>query len=118
MMICKADFDELFPNLFAEDSRTRPQTIAKGPNDTSLRRWEDDGGHPGSASQPREPKNSRQTLDNLPRSEPPHVSANVAKIYNHVALGTITPMLVCFGVARQFRLSGHPRTYATGTIYG
>jgi hypothetical protein len=118
MMICKADFEELFPHLFTVAQRTHPKTIVKRPNEACLRRWEDDGGHPGTASYPREPENSRQTLDSLPWPKPTHSSAILAKAHNHLALSAAWPMLVCLGVARQLHLPGHPRTDATGIIYG
>lgn len=47
MMICKADFEELFPDLF------RPTDIepsAAKPSAKCLARWEDDGGRTTSAS--------------------------------------------------------------------
>ncbi len=40
MMICKADFEELFPHVFA----ACPQTPAKRSKDASLARWENEGG--------------------------------------------------------------------------
>ena len=39
MMICKADFEELFPHVFA----TSPPAPAKGNKDASLSRWENEG---------------------------------------------------------------------------
>ena len=47
MMICKADFEELFPELF------RPSDIVKSvaePSARCLARWEDDGGRTTSAN--------------------------------------------------------------------
>lgn len=40
MMICKADFEELFPETF----RKQEDHPAGGPDAASLSRWEDDGG--------------------------------------------------------------------------
>ena len=44
MMICKADFEELFPEIFAPESRNGPKTTALQPNAECLVRWEDGGG--------------------------------------------------------------------------
>lgn len=47
MMLCKADFEELFPDLF------RPKYIepsAARPSARCLARWEDDGGRTTSAN--------------------------------------------------------------------
>ncbi len=47
MMICKADFEELFPELF------RPSDMVKSvaePSAKCLARWEDDGGRTTSAN--------------------------------------------------------------------
>lgn len=44
MMICRADFEELFPECFASDTPKRGETKPVGPSDTCMARWEDDGG--------------------------------------------------------------------------
>ncbi|SMC95513.1 hypothetical protein SAMN06295998_1137 [Primorskyibacter flagellatus] len=50
MMICKADFEELFPDLFkpepvAETRQTaNPATLVTSPSAGCFARWEDDGG--------------------------------------------------------------------------
>ncbi len=53
MMICKADFQELFPDLFAVDPVDRlhpkPDVLAKG----GLARWGNDGGQSGPLTAPR-----------------------------------------------------------------
>lgn len=50
MMICNADFDELFPDLFC-----RPLTAAapRAPEPGCLARWEDDGGRIPAPQRPR-----------------------------------------------------------------
>ncbi|KAA8606069.1 hypothetical protein AL036_16185 [Salipiger aestuarii] len=47
MMICKADFEELFPDLLGPKVR-RPS--AAGPSAECVARWEDDGGRTTSAN--------------------------------------------------------------------
>lgn len=47
MMICDADFEELFPDLFQPEPAPGMQPIAKGPSAECIARWEDDGGLPG-----------------------------------------------------------------------
>jgi len=41
MMLCKADFEELFPELFKQNPRAAAQ-----PSVDCVARWEDDGGAP------------------------------------------------------------------------
>ena len=41
MMICKADFEELFPELFQPSDMV---SSVPGPSVKCLARWEDDGG--------------------------------------------------------------------------
>ena len=47
MMICKADFEELFPELFRPSDMER--SVAE-PSAKCLARWEDDGGRTTSAN--------------------------------------------------------------------
>ena len=47
MMICKADFEELFPELFRPSDMVR--SVAE-PSAKCLARWEDDGGRTTSAN--------------------------------------------------------------------
>lgn len=47
MMICKADFEELFPELFRPSDMVR--SVAE-PSGKSLARWEDEGGRTTSAN--------------------------------------------------------------------
>lgn len=44
MMICKADFEELFPDLFQPEPATTANQMTKLPSVECLARWEDDGG--------------------------------------------------------------------------
>lgn len=47
MMICDADFEELFPNLFQPEHADTVQPTAKAPSAECIARWEDDGGQHG-----------------------------------------------------------------------
>jgi|GEM_PF-6247695 len=44
MMICNADFDELFPDLFPPEHVPAVEPIAKAPSAECIAHWEDDGG--------------------------------------------------------------------------
>lgn len=44
MMICKADFEELFPDLFQPEPNPDTPRMAKPANARCIARWEDDGG--------------------------------------------------------------------------
>lgn len=46
MMICDADFEELFPDLFQPEPAPVMQPAAKAPTAECFARWEDDGGLP------------------------------------------------------------------------
>ena len=41
MMLCKADFEELFPELFPRENQA---TLSPAPSADCVARWEDDGG--------------------------------------------------------------------------
>lgn len=43
MMICKADFEELFPHLFTREAQPKIETTLV-PTDACIARWYDDGG--------------------------------------------------------------------------
>lgn len=45
-MLCRADFEELFPDLFKPELEPVPavRQIAKSPSAECIARWEDDGG--------------------------------------------------------------------------
>ncbi len=70
MMICDADFEELFPTIF----RRGPHAANNlGPSADCVARWEDDGGRPAlmmrEASTVRPPARhrfARRTLDGVP----------------------------------------------------
>ncbi|SEN99523.1 hypothetical protein SAMN05216227_10382 [Pseudorhodobacter antarcticus] len=49
MMICKADFEELFPEIFGSEPRLSPKPKVHQPSVECLGRWEDDGGDLGAA---------------------------------------------------------------------
>lgn len=54
MMICAADFEELFPDLFQPATASAAQPKAKAPSTECIARWEDDGGlHIQAAPPPR-----------------------------------------------------------------
>ncbi|WP_322867866.1 hypothetical protein U5922_017610 [Aquicoccus sp. G2-2] len=44
MMICKADFEDLFPDLFDGNPRHAATPMRTALSDTCLARWVDDGG--------------------------------------------------------------------------
>ncbi|MBK0328411.1 hypothetical protein I5535_14065 [Rhodobacteraceae bacterium F11138] len=44
MMICAADFEELFPDLFAPEPAFVVRPAANAPSAECIARWEDDGG--------------------------------------------------------------------------
>lgn len=44
MMICNADFEELFPDLFQTEPDPAVQQVAGEPSVECIARWEDDGG--------------------------------------------------------------------------
>ena len=44
MMICKADFEDLFPHLFKPEPTLPARKKAKTPSASCIARWEDDGG--------------------------------------------------------------------------
>lgn len=53
MMICKADFEDLFPELFLP--RDTESSVAE-PNTESVARWEDDSGRATSAETTPQPR--------------------------------------------------------------
>lgn len=44
MMLCKADFEELFPEVFAPERHRAERTAPAGNRPVCIARWEDDGG--------------------------------------------------------------------------
>lgn len=44
MMLCKADFEQLFPESFAPEQMIETETFDLGPSAACIARWEDDGG--------------------------------------------------------------------------
>ena len=44
MMICKADFEELFPELFQPEPAVAAHPKANAPNAECTAQWQDDGG--------------------------------------------------------------------------
>ena len=46
MMICKADFEDLFPDLFQSEPEPAARRKIVPPGADSIARWEDDGGRP------------------------------------------------------------------------
>lgn len=44
MMLCQADFEELFPDLFRDDSDEPKSNRPDGASADCVARWEDDGG--------------------------------------------------------------------------
>ena len=46
MMLCKADFEEIFPELFEPNQRPLSETPVETSSPACIARWEDDGGRP------------------------------------------------------------------------
>ena len=44
MMVCKADFEELFPEVFKPEGRDAERTAPAGARPACIARWEDEGG--------------------------------------------------------------------------
>lgn len=64
MMICAADFEELFPDLFQPEHVHAATGRAKAPSAECIARWEDDGGkHVPSAPRGRTASVSRPAFD-------------------------------------------------------
>ena len=61
MMICKADFDELFPDLFQAEPAPALHRMAKLPSAECIARWEDDGGLPLPANRTRPATSDRRS---------------------------------------------------------
>lgn len=51
MMICRADFEELFPEMFEKEDRAVDRE-PKDASDASISRWKDDGGRVIEAPEP------------------------------------------------------------------
>lgn len=55
MMICKADFEDLFPHLFQPQPAPVPARAAKPQALACIARWENEGGRTGPVPQDRSP---------------------------------------------------------------
>ena len=78
MIICKADFEELFPEIFAPEPHLSPKLKVHQPSAECLRRWEDDGGHFGASPQPCERTRQHSPLVANHWSAPMRIAAHWA----------------------------------------
>ena len=98
MMICKADFEELFPHIFAPDSRP---SVAPGsgvkPGVASIARWEDDGGRT-LAPQPRQLVQAAKPRQiGYKARNPERIGATLAMLPVSAAVGTAFSMMEAWG---------------------
>jgi len=97
MMICKADFAELFPHLFLPEPAPAAHPMASAPPVECMARWEDDGGRilPASRHGQAMPGRKSQYAFDMPAFA--RVGAMTATMTAAVAYVTVWNMLSAHG---------------------
>lgn len=85
MMICKADFEELFPDLFQPEPAPATHQTAKPPSTACIARWEDDGGLPL-------PANRRRATS----GRSPHYGFDVPKLARAGSVAAMLPAATAY----------------------
>ncbi len=70
MMICRADFEELFPEIFQPRHRPAAINVADAPSPACVARWEDDGGRAPIRTRRQEMRSACATGDHHPFADP------------------------------------------------
>lgn len=68
-MICRADFEQLFPVSFPAENRSDTETFNYGPSAACIARWEDDGGAISVSPASDEPHATRRAEIAIPVSD-------------------------------------------------
>lgn len=98
MMLCKADFEELFPDLFKPIRHPVEGTTADAPSAACIARWEDDGGRHCSQLHRREAPVVRPANDGNPVPDLMRTSLAFAPFPAAAAYGAAWVMLSNFGL--------------------
>ena len=61
MMICNADFEDLFPHLFKPEPAFAARQKTTSPSASCIARWEDDGGQSKPATRPSQVVSERRS---------------------------------------------------------
>ncbi len=112
MMICKADFEELFPECFASQIQIRHEAAA--PSQACIARWEDDGGFYGPAFEHSRSHDQRVHCaeSNLPN---PRLEAiRWAKTVNTLAFSGLFGMFAGFGIVPKDKVQNMIRSFRNG----
>lgn len=96
MMICKADFEELFPECFTSQIQIRRETAA--PSQACIARWEDDGGRFGPAIAHSETQDQRPQFEEGNFLDPRLEAIRWATTVNSLAFSGLLGMFSGFGV--------------------
>ncbi len=97
MMICKADFEELFPETFRSHQRPLAGRTVGNPSPACLARWEDDGGRPSRQLPRCGVLVDRRANDGYPVPDPMRTSLALATMPAAAVYGAIWTTLSNFG---------------------
>lgn len=96
MMLCKADFEEIFPKLFKPNQRPLAETPAAANSPACIARWEDDGGRLSDKMRRRDAPVFQTAGDGYAVPDPISTSFALATIPVAAAYGTAWTMLSSF----------------------
>lgn len=108
MMICKADFEELFPKTFKPDQRPVAGKAAGDPGPSCIARWEDDGGRTRDQRR-RDASDVRTAGDGHAIPNPMTTSFSLATMPAAAAYGATWTMLLSLGRMAAALTSPHMR---------
>ena len=97
MMICNADFDELFPATARAGDRATPAPGSRSPDQTCLARWEDDGGRTRPVRPPRSRRSALPAGFGRARPDPVRAGMAFAMLPVLIASGVTSAMLAAQG---------------------
>ncbi len=97
MMLCKADFEELFPETFKLNQCHVAPIVAGDPGPACLARWEDDGGRPSGQPRRRDAPVVRPARHGYAVSDPMMTGLALATMPAAAAYGAAWTMLSGFG---------------------
>lgn len=97
MMICKADFDEIFPETLPPARRAVEPKAAAGPGPAAIARWEDDGGALRRPLPRREARVPRTARDSYPVADPMWRNVALVTTLATASYGAAWTMLSRFG---------------------
>ncbi len=104
MMICDADFDELFPNLTSPERRDVPAHEARAPNETCIARWEDDGGKASPFPPRHVTTRTRQGHQDYGLRDPAWAGIAIAMMPAMAAYGATSAMFTAYGKMAETRV--------------